>query len=85
VARSGLLSATVVGDNGTLGDAFSTALFVMGLDEAVAFWRGYDTDFDMVLCDEDGRVYITEGLQEVFDTSAAEHTYEYIYLTKDET
>ncbi len=72
VARSGLLSATVVSDNGTMGDALSTALFVMGREKAVQFWRTSGLDFDMVLCDDSGHVYYTEGLKESFDTSLAE-------------
>ena len=82
VARSGLLSATVVSDNGTMGDALSTALFVMGREKAVQFWRTSGLDFDMVLCDDSGHVYYTEGLKESFDTSLAEHAYEYICIPK---
>ena len=83
VARSGLTSVTILCGSGTMGDAFSTALFVMGLDKAVDFWKTYPVDFDMILADDSGHVYVTEGLRDSFDTSLAEHAYEYIYLTKD--
>ena len=85
VARSGLLSATIVCEDGTMGDALSTALFVMGLDRAVDFWKTFETPFDMVLMDEENRVYITEGLKDSFDPSVAEHgdQYEYIFLEKN--
>lgn len=83
VARSGLLSATVICGNGAMGDAFSTALFVMGLDAAVDFWRTYPVEFDMILADDDGHVYLTEGLRDCFDASIAEHEYEYIFLSKE--
>ena len=83
VARSGLTSATVICTNGTMGDALSTALFVMGYDRAVEFWKTYETDFDMILVDENGTVYLTEGLKDRFDPSAAEHDYEYVYLSKN--
>ena len=82
VARSGLLSATVVCDSGTMGDALSTSLFVMGLDRATAFWKGSSLPFEMILVDTDDHVYLTEGLKDCFDSSISEHTYEYIYLTK---
>ena len=34
-ADSGLMQVTVIGENGTLGDALSTACFVLGLDEGM--------------------------------------------------
>ena len=83
VARSGLKSVTIICNNGTMGDALSTALFVMGFDDAVAFWQSYETDFDMVLVDDDNHVYLTEGLKNRFDPSVAEHEYEYTYLSKN--
>lgn len=83
VARSGLSAVTVVCESGTMGDALSTALFVMGYDGAVDFWKTSGLDFDMILSDEEGRVYLTEGLKDLFDSSLAEHEYEYIYLSKN--
>ena len=60
-ARSGLLSATVIADDGALCDALSTALFVMGAEQAERFWRNY-RDFEMVLLTEDGEAIVTPGL-----------------------
>ena len=79
-ADSGLLSVTVVasanGDtdgiltgHGTMCDAFSTALFVMGEEKALDFWRSGQYDFDLVLVTDDGRVVITEGLADSFEQS----------------
>jgi len=71
-ARSGLLSVTVVGPSGTVCDGLSTALFVMGEEQAVEFWRGRadlirnGEDFDLILVREDGSVVITEGLESRF-------------------
>lgn len=60
-ADSGLISVTVVGECGLLCDAASTALFVMGLDDAVQYWRAQD-EFEAIFVAADGSVYITEGL-----------------------
>lgn len=65
-ARSGLLSVTVVGEEGVYCDALSTALFVMGEEKAAAFWRSHQ-DFEMILVTEDGRLLVSVGLAEQFD------------------
>ncbi len=64
-ADSGLVSVTVVGENGMRCDGLSTALFVMGKERAVAFWRE-NPDFEMILVTKDGTVCFSEGLEESF-------------------
>ena len=49
-AESDLESVTIISKDGSLADAYSTALFVMGKDKAIEFWRNY-RDFEMVLYD----------------------------------
>ena len=60
-AGTGLLSVTVVSSDGTLADALSTALFVMGKDRAQDFWREHSSEFDMILYDGTA-LYVTPGL-----------------------
>lgn len=76
-ARSGLVSVTVAAQSGTLADALSTALFVMGRDKAVEFWRSRQ-DFDFILIGEDGAVTVTAGIVNRFTLSDswAGHTVE---------
>ena len=62
---NGLVSVTVVSDEGKYCDALSTALFVMGKDAAIEYWRNH-TDFDFILVTEDGEISITPGIYESF-------------------
>lgn len=61
-ADSGLTSVTIVSSDGTLADAFSTALFIMGAEEASDFWRQHREEFEAILLTDDGQVLITDGL-----------------------
>ena len=71
-AQSDLTSVSVItrgafDGQGTRADAYSTALYVMGEQAAVDFWRGQDMSFDMVLVTADGRVVYTPGLADCFN------------------
>ena len=64
-AESGLLSVTIVCEDGTRADALSTALFVMGLEDALAYWQS-QKDFEVIFVTEEGEVIVTEGLEHSF-------------------
>lgn len=61
-ADSGLTSVTIVSDDGTLVDGLSTALFIMGKEAALDYWRAHRDDFDVILVASDSSVTISEGL-----------------------
>jgi thiamine biosynthesis lipoprotein len=67
-ADSGLISATIISEDGALADGLSTSLFIMGKDEAEKYWREHADDFDYILEDEDGTLYVTEGADEILTT-----------------
>ena len=75
-ADSGLLSVTVVTANHVLADALSTALFVAGEEDALDFWRSRD-DIELVLCTDDGRIVVTEGLEDSFQLYDEDGGYTY--------
>lgn len=65
-ARSGIVSATIVGESGCLCDALSTAVFVMGAEKAAEVYRILG-NFEMLLVTDEGKILITEGLEEIFE------------------
>ena len=75
-AESGLSSVTIVSADGTLADALSTALFVMGKDKAITYWRAHADEFDMVLIEDNGNITISEGLEDSFSSDRKYETIE---------
>ena len=64
-ARSGITQSTIIADSGGLCDGLSTALFVMGVEDALDYWRTYG-GFEAILVDEDNNVWVTGGLKDSF-------------------
>ncbi len=61
-ADRGLASVTIIGEQGRLCDALSTAVYVMGEERAVQLWQELGS-FDMILITDGGDMLITEGLE----------------------
>lgn len=68
-ADQDLISVTIVSKDGTLADALSTSLYIMGLEGASEYWRSYGDDFEAVFITDDRELYVTEGLVGDFETS----------------
>ena len=66
-AESGLCSVAVICSDGALADALSTALFVMGEENARAFYESKIYDFEAVFIDQSGNVTTTAGLANIFE------------------
>ncbi len=65
-ANSGLKSVTIVSEDDCLADALSTALFVMGLDNAAQLYRDNRDLFGAVFVDDSGVVYVTDNLSDCY-------------------
>lgn len=66
-AESGLNRVSlIVSADGTLADALSTSLFIMGKEGALSYWRQHKEAFDTILVEKDGSITITEGIQDCF-------------------
>lgn len=72
-AKSDLRGVTIVADSGTLADAYSTALFVMGYEKAIEFWKN-SADFEAIFVFDD-KVIVTEGIAN-FNLTNEGYTYE---------
>ncbi|MCH5210356.1 MAG: FAD:protein FMN transferase [Oscillospiraceae bacterium] len=62
-ANNGLASVSIICDNAAKADALSTALFVMGMEKAIEYYRD-NGDFDVVFITDDNKIYYTSGIKE---------------------
>lgn len=67
-AENGLTSVTIVSEDGTLADGLSTSLFIMGKEKAIEFWKAHSDEFDIIMLTDEGKLYVTEGIQDDFST-----------------
>jgi thiamine biosynthesis lipoprotein len=69
-ADNGLISVTIIGKEGKLCDALSTALFVMGMENAIEYWKR-NGGFDMILLTGENELIISEGIKDNFTLTEA--------------
>ena len=74
--NNGLLSVTIVCEDGTMADCLSTAMFVLGPQAALNYWRTYG-GFEMVLVKSDGHVILTNGLYGKFTPNGDNYVVQY--------
>ena len=57
---------TIICEDGARADGLSTALFVMGAERGIAYWKGNE-GFDAIFVTADRKIYVTEGLEGNFE------------------
>ncbi len=67
-SNSGLISVTIVSDDGLLADGLSTSLFIMGKDDAISYWHEHSDQFDFILVDSEGKIYVSKGIENNFSS-----------------
>lgn len=67
-ANNGLTSVTIISSDGTLADALSTSLFVMGKDKAIDFYKKSNYNFDFILYTSDNKLIISDGVEDIFSS-----------------
>ena len=67
-ANNGLISVTIVSADSTLADGLSTSVFVLGTEDAITYCEEHcaEDGFDAIMEDEDGKLYITDGIYDDF-------------------
>lgn len=60
-SKSGIVSATIIGDNSMQCDALSTATFIMGVDNAIKLIDSID-GVEAMFIDDGGKVYKSNGI-----------------------
>ena len=63
-SESGLKSVSIISKDGTLADALSTSLFIMGEEKAIGYWKENGDDFDILLMTKDNRLLVSAGIKD---------------------
>ena len=63
-SESGLKSVSIISKDGTLADALSTSLFIMGEEKAVKYWKENGSNFDILLMTNDNRLLVSAGIKD---------------------
>jgi thiamine biosynthesis lipoprotein len=61
---NGLISVTIISDSGFMSDALSTACFVLGLEDGMAYAE--KKGVEAIFITQDKKVYITDGIKKTF-------------------
>ena len=80
-AKNGLISVTVLSDSALTGDGLSTALFVMGLSNAIDYWRT-NGGFEFIFITDQNEIYVSQGAESLFQPLGSYETAEIHVVTE---
>ena len=80
-AKNGLISVTVLSGSALTGDGLSTALFVMGLDHAIDYWRE-NGGFEFIFITDQNEIYVSQGAESLFQPLGSYETAEIHVVTE---
>ncbi|WP_246599386.1 FAD:protein FMN transferase [Clostridium lacusfryxellense] len=74
-AEQGLISTTIISDKSIDGDALSTSTYILGLDKGLKLVESIK-GVEAIFITKDKKIYTTPGLNDTFDLTNKEFTYE---------
>ena len=80
-AKNGLISVTVLSDSALTGDGLSTALFIMGLSDAIDYWRE-NGGFEFIFITDQNEIYVSQGAESLFQPLGSYETAEIHVVTE---
>lgn len=80
-AKNGLISVTVLSGSALTGDGLSTALFVMGLNDAMDYWQK-NGGFEFIFITDQNEIYVSQGAQGLFQPLGSYETAEIHVVTE---
>ena len=67
-SASGVRSVSIIGPDGTSTDAFSTSVFVLGVERGLQLING-QAGYEAIIVDNDGKLHFSEGLMRLQSSS----------------
>lgn len=80
-AKNGLISVTVLSGSALTGDGLSTALFVMGLSDAMDYWQK-NGGFEFIFITDQNEIYVSQGAESLFQPLGSYETAEIHVVTE---
>jgi len=76
-SQSGLISTTIVAGRAIDADALSTSTFILGLEKGMKLVESIE-GVDAIFITDDKKIYVTEGLKDVFKFTDNSKEFEYV-------